>query len=66
MPTARPAPSRAPATTDAGRRPRRDLSATIASHSWKKHTMKNLIAPLSFTLAAAWVVVLFVLVHSNP
>jgi len=25
--------------------------------------MKNLVAPLSFTLAAAWVVVLFVLVH---
>jgi hypothetical protein len=30
------------------------------------HAMKNFIAPLSFTLAAAWVVVLFVLVHSNP
>jgi len=28
--------------------------------------MKNFVAPLSFTLAAAWVVVLFVLVHSNP
>jgi len=25
--------------------------------------MKNFVAPLSFTLAAAWVVVLFVLVH---
>jgi hypothetical protein len=28
--------------------------------------MKNMIAPLSFTLATVWVVVLFVLVHSNP
>ncbi|MGX6606711.1 hypothetical protein ACWKSP_31985 [Micromonosporaceae bacterium Da 78-11] len=28
-------------------------------------TMKNFVAPLSFTIAAAWVVVLFVLVHSN-
>ncbi|GAA2646061.1 hypothetical protein Adu01nite_46150 [Paractinoplanes durhamensis] len=32
----------------------------------KLSAMKNFIAPLSFTLAAAWVVVLFVLVHSNP
>jgi hypothetical protein len=28
--------------------------------------MKNFVAPLSFTLAAAWVVILFVLVHGNP
>jgi hypothetical protein len=28
--------------------------------------MKNFVAPLTFTIAAAWVVVLFVLVHSNP
>jgi len=27
--------------------------------------MKNFVAPLSFTIAAAWVVILFVLVHSN-
>jgi len=25
--------------------------------------MKNFVAPLTFTVAAAWVVVLFVLVH---
>jgi len=28
--------------------------------------MKNFVAPLSFTIAAAWVVILFLLVHSNP
>jgi hypothetical protein len=28
--------------------------------------MKNFVAPLSFTIAAAWVVVLFVLVHGTP
>jgi hypothetical protein len=28
--------------------------------------VKNFVAPLSFTLAAAWVVILFLLVHSNP
>jgi hypothetical protein len=28
--------------------------------------MKNFVAPLSFTIAAAWVVVLFLLVHGNP
>jgi len=28
--------------------------------------MKNFVAPLSFTLAAAWVVVVLVLVHSAP
>jgi len=28
--------------------------------------VKNFVAPLSFTIAAAWVVILFVLVHSNP
>jgi len=28
--------------------------------------VKNFVAPLTFTIAAAWVVVLFVLVHSNP
>jgi hypothetical protein len=27
--------------------------------------MKNFVAPLTFTIAAAWVVVLFVLVHGN-
>jgi hypothetical protein len=31
----------------------------------KSSMMKNFVAPLSFTIAAAWVVVLFVLVHSN-
>jgi len=28
--------------------------------------MKNLIAPLTFTIAATWVVVLFVLAHNTP
>jgi len=27
--------------------------------------MKNFVAPMTFTIAAAWVVILFVLVHSN-
>jgi hypothetical protein len=34
--------------------------------SGSSKTMKNFVAPLSFTIAAAWVVVLFVLVHSTP
>jgi len=28
--------------------------------------MSRFVAPLTFTIAAAWVVVLFVLVHANP
>ncbi|WP_203834488.1 hypothetical protein [Winogradskya humida] len=28
--------------------------------------MNRFVAPLSFTIAAAWVVVVFVLVHNNP
>jgi hypothetical protein len=28
--------------------------------------MKNFVAPLTFTIAAVWVVVLFALVHANP
>ena len=28
--------------------------------------MSRFVAPLTFTIAAAWVVVLFVLVHSTP
>jgi hypothetical protein len=29
-------------------------------------TMNRFVAPLTFTMAAAWVVVLFVLVHNTP
>ena len=32
----------------------------------KVTAMGKFVAPLTFTIAAAWVVVLFVLVHSNP
>jgi hypothetical protein len=32
----------------------------------KSAAMNRYVAPLSFTIAAAWVVVLFVLVHSTP
>jgi hypothetical protein len=32
----------------------------------KQLNVKNFVAPLTFTIAAVWVVVLFVLVHSNP
>ena len=28
--------------------------------------MSRFVAPLSFTVAAAWVVILFVLVHNTP
>jgi hypothetical protein len=36
------------------------------SSSESSSTMKNFVAPLTFTIAAVWVVVLFVLVHSTP
>jgi hypothetical protein len=54
-----------------GCRPRRDPRAVIAStsgiasHSAGVRDMKNFVAPLSFTIAAAWVVVLFVLVSNT-
>jgi len=49
------------------RRPRRDLSACPPSQFTRAESaVKNFVAPLSFTIAAAWVIVLFVLVHSNP
>jgi hypothetical protein len=35
-------------------------------HSRKVTPMGKFVAPLTFTIAAAWVVVLFVLVHSAP
>jgi hypothetical protein len=34
-----------------------------ATHDRKVRPMNRFVAPLSFTVAAAWVVVLFVLVH---
>ncbi len=48
-----------------GCRPRCHVCAFPAGSSGKELLMKNFVAPLSFTIAAAWVVVLFVLVHSN-
>ncbi|MFF5292246.1 hypothetical protein [Paractinoplanes globisporus] len=48
------------------RRPRRDLSAFHRQFTRAESAVKNFVAPLSFTIAAAWVVILFVLVHSNP
>jgi hypothetical protein len=35
-------------------------------HSGRFNPMSRFVAPLSFTIAAAWVVVLFVLVHGTP
>jgi hypothetical protein len=35
-------------------------------HPRKVTAMSKFVAPLTFTIAAAWVVVLFVLVHSAP
>lgn len=37
-----------------------------AAHDRKVRPMNRFLAPLSFTVAAAWVVVLFVLVHNTP
>jgi hypothetical protein len=37
-----------------------------AGHPRKVTAMSKFVAPLTFTIAAAWVVVLFVLVHSAP
>jgi hypothetical protein len=37
----------------------------IGNHR-KVNAMNRFVAPLSFTIAAAWVVVIFVLVHSAP
>jgi hypothetical protein len=43
------------------------LCALSLSVSHRKVTaMSKFVAPLTFTIAAAWVVVLFVLVHSAP
>ncbi|MFC3738940.1 hypothetical protein [Paractinoplanes deccanensis] len=43
------------------------MCASIARHRAEVVLeMKNFVAPLSFTIAAVWVVVLFVLVHGNP
>jgi hypothetical protein len=36
------------------------------SPSGSSSIMKNFVAPLTFTIAAVWVVVLFALVHANP
>jgi hypothetical protein len=36
-----------------------------ATHDRKVRPMSRFIAPLTFTVAAAWVVVLFVLVHNG-
>jgi hypothetical protein len=35
-------------------------------HHRKVIAMSRFVAPLSFTIAAAWVICLFVLVHSQP
>jgi hypothetical protein len=35
-------------------------------HPRKVNPMGKFVAPLTFTIAAAWVVVLFVLVHTTP
>jgi len=34
--------------------------------SRKVTDMNRFVAPLSFTIAAAWVLAIFVLVHNNP
>jgi len=42
-----------------------NLSAFPGQFTRAESAMKNVVAPLTFTIAAAWVVILFVLVHSN-
>jgi hypothetical protein len=39
---------------------------SLAAHHRKVRPMNRFVAPLSFTIAAAWVVVLFVMVHNTP
>ena len=56
---------RATTELDAGRDvPVCALSPSVTHR--KVTAMSKFVAPLTFTIAAAWVVVLFVLVHSNP
>jgi hypothetical protein len=48
--------------------PGRDVTCALhqPSHQRKVTPMSRFVAPLTFTLAAAWVLVLFVLVQSTP
>jgi hypothetical protein len=48
--------------------PGRDVTCALspAQSPAESQPMNRFVAPLSFTLAAAWVLVLFVLVHSTP
>jgi hypothetical protein len=39
---------------------------SLAAHHRKVRPMNRFVAPLSFTIAAAWVVMLFVMVHNTP
>ena len=55
------------ATPMRGCRPRRDVRSKRQSPTGSSvPTMKNMIAPLTFTVAAVYVIVLFVLAHSTP
>jgi hypothetical protein len=43
------------------------VRSSPAAHEYRKvRPMNRFLAPLSFTVAAAWVVLLFVLVHNTP
>jgi hypothetical protein len=42
------------------------VCASPATHHRKQGIMNRFVAPLSFTIAAAWVVMLFILVQSKP
>jgi hypothetical protein len=46
----------------------RDVTCALppATHDRKVRTMSRFVAPLTFTIATAWVVLLFVLVHNTP
>jgi hypothetical protein len=42
------------------------VCASPAAHDRRVRPMNRFVAPLTFTVAAAWVLVLFVLVHNTP
>jgi hypothetical protein len=46
----------------------RDVTCALtpATHDRKVRPMSRFVAPLTFTIATAWVVLLFVLVHNTP
>jgi hypothetical protein len=62
-----PVPSCAPRQREQGAGRDVTCAPTPAAHEKGRFELMNrFLAPLSFTVAAAWVVLLFVLVHNTP